>query len=198
MKSRGLPINEEATITSQTLAWLLQLELESTEPAWIATRTLVDVWAYGVLAAARSRQSDIESALLEQLSTTTERLLPDRYDVLFYLPPRIPLKADDARVDNEEFQAQTDMTIRSGLERWNVDYVEIDVIASDADERVSSRTWQRCRMTVPRNNLQQALHAAAIAAAAVATTATTLSTSRSPTARPSPRRGRRTGDWRKS
>lgn len=136
MKSRGLPINKEATVTSQTLAWLLQLELESTDSAWIATRTLIDVWAYGVLAAARSKHSDLESALLEQLSTTTERLLPSRYDMLFYLPPRIPLQADEARVADEGFQTQTDLTIRSGLERWSVDYVEIDVTAPDAQEHV--------------------------------------------------------------
>jgi nicotinamide riboside kinase len=139
MKSRGLPINQEATVTSQTLAWLLQLELESTDLAWIATRSLVDVWAYGVLAAARSEPSEIESALLEQLTTTTEQLLPGRYDVLFYLPPKIPLKADDARVADTEFQTQTDATIRDGLERWNADYVEIDVTAPDAEERVLTR-----------------------------------------------------------
>jgi nicotinamide riboside kinase len=136
MKSRGLPINEHATVTSQTLAWLLQLELEASGPAWIAARTLVDVWAYGVLAAQRATPSDVESALLEQLSTTTERLLPTRYDVLFYLPPRIPLKADDARVDVQEFQRKTDLMIRSGLECWSVEYVEIDVTAPDAVELV--------------------------------------------------------------
>jgi hypothetical protein len=110
--------------------------LESTDSAWIATRTLVDVWAYGVLAAARSTRSEIEAALLKQLTATTERLLLGRYDALFYLPPRIPLKADDARVADEEFQAQTDATIRSGLELWNVSFVEIDVTSPDAEERV--------------------------------------------------------------
>lgn len=136
MLARGLPINTEATVVSQTLAWLLQLELEASQTMWIATRSLIDVWAYGALAAHRAEQSELEMALFNQLSTTTEALLPMRYDALFYLPPRIPLRADEARLADEEFQKQTDAMIRSGIERWNVDHVEIDVTDPDAEAQV--------------------------------------------------------------
>jgi hypothetical protein len=76
------------------------------------------------------------SALLDQLGATTEALLPGRYDALFYLPPRIPLTADDVRVADEEFQRRTDEAIKSGLERWSVQHVEIDVTDEEAEARV--------------------------------------------------------------
>jgi cytidylate kinase len=48
MSSRGLPINQDATVTSQALAWLIQLELEASEQMWVSTRSLIDTWSYPV------------------------------------------------------------------------------------------------------------------------------------------------------
>ncbi len=56
MAARGLPVNEEATVTSQCLAWLIQLKLEAESNDWIAMRSLVDVWAYTVPTSERSHR----------------------------------------------------------------------------------------------------------------------------------------------
>jgi hypothetical protein len=46
LAGRGLPVNEDATIISQSVAWLLQYRFEREQTAWVAPRSLIDVWAY--------------------------------------------------------------------------------------------------------------------------------------------------------
>jgi hypothetical protein len=53
MAARGLPINEAATVSSQLVACLLQYRLERERSAWVASRSLIDVWAYTVQASGR-------------------------------------------------------------------------------------------------------------------------------------------------
>jgi len=132
LAERGHPVNLEATVASQTLAWLLQLQLEASARRWVANRTLLDVWAYAALAGERSETTALEKELLNQLERTTRSIWNGRYDVLFYTPPRIPLAADDVRSADPEFQAATDAKIRVGLRRWRLSYVPIDVSSPDA------------------------------------------------------------------
>jgi hypothetical protein len=77
LAARGLPVNEEATVTSQTLAWLLQYRFEREQRRWVAPRTLIDVWAYTVQAAARQQLTTVEGGLLEELRHATHSQSPN-------------------------------------------------------------------------------------------------------------------------
>jgi nicotinamide riboside kinase len=132
MAAQGLPVNQDATVTSQCLAWLMQLSLESEFDDWISMRSLVDVWAYTALAYGRASPARLDTALFNEVTKATRLLLGGRYDVLFFLPPRIPLVADDVRSDDEAFQAAVDEKIREGLETWGVERIVLDVTDEDA------------------------------------------------------------------
>ena len=49
-----LPVDQDATVASQMLAWLLQESFEAAYDAWIAPRSAVDIWAYAASAVERS------------------------------------------------------------------------------------------------------------------------------------------------
>jgi nicotinamide riboside kinase len=127
LASRGLPVNEEATVTSQTLAWLLQYRFEREQSDWVAPRSLIDVWAYTVQAAERHEPTPVESVLLEELERSTPVAVAERYDELIYIPPRIALQADEVRPSGEGFQRSTDEAIVSVLARWQIPYTTLDV-----------------------------------------------------------------------
>jgi len=127
LAGRGLPVNEEATVTSQTLAWLLQYRFERGQSDWVAPRSLIDVWAYTVQAAERHEPTPVESALLEELERSTPIAVAERYDHLIYIPPRIALQGDDVRPSGEAFQRSTDEAIVSALARWQIPHTTLDV-----------------------------------------------------------------------
>jgi nicotinamide riboside kinase len=127
LAGRGLPVNEKATVTSQTLAWLLQYRFEREQPDWVAPRSLIDVWAYTAQAAVRHEPTTLESALLEELERATPIAIAERYDDLIYIPPRIELHADDVRPSGEEFQTSTDKAIVSALTQWAIPHTVLDV-----------------------------------------------------------------------
>jgi hypothetical protein len=125
MADRGFPINEEATVVSQVLAWLLQQTFEAEQAAWISARSLVDVWAYASLAAARD-PDPFSRELFAALTTVTRTEVQDRYTVLLYVPPRIPLLPDTVRSEDEwatnpfvtkEADARSARTAKSKLSR---------------------------------------------------------------------------------
>jgi hypothetical protein len=137
MAEHGLPINEEATVASQVLAWLLQQEFEAGEPEWVSSRSLIDVWAYAALAADRD-QDRLAQALFTSLTAVTQTEVQDRYTALVYLPPRIPLRPDVVRPHSEAFQRATDAQIRAGLSAFGISYREVDVSRPAAcDEALS-------------------------------------------------------------
>src|SRR5580704_3701177 len=127
LAGRNLPVNESATVTSQTLAWLLQYRFEREQRDWVAPRSLIDVWAYTVQAADRRQPTPLESALLEELRQTTPIAVAERYDHLIYIPPRIALKADGVRPTGEEFQHSTDEAIVASLAQWRIPHSVLDV-----------------------------------------------------------------------
>ena len=127
LAARGLPVNEEATVVSQLVAWLLQYRLERESAAWVASRTLIDVWAYTVQAAARRDLNPVEEALMQELAQATPLAIMGTYDELIYVPPRISLIADDVRPSDEVFQRTTDEAIHDALATWNVTHVTLDV-----------------------------------------------------------------------
>lgn len=132
LAARGLPVNETATVSSQLIAWLLQFHLERERSAWVASRSLIDVWAYTVLAAARYEQDPVEAALLQELACATPHALAGAYDTLIYVPVGIALIADDVRSADATFQRATDETIRNALSGWSIPHVTIDVRESAA------------------------------------------------------------------
>ncbi|HUA12816.1 MAG TPA: AAA family ATPase [Solirubrobacteraceae bacterium] len=127
LAARGLPINDQASVTSQTLAWLLQFAFERERNSWVAPRTLIDVWAYAVQAAERRELSALETALLEELHRATPLAALERYDELLYIPPRIALQGDGVRPTDEEFQRSTDAAILTALSDWRVPHTVLDV-----------------------------------------------------------------------
>lgn len=129
LAGRGLPVNEEATVTSQILAWLLQYRFEREQTSWVAPRSLIDVWAYALLAATRHEPTPLEHALLEELERSTPIAVTERYDHIIYVPPRIALLADGVRPGGKEFQRSTDEAIVSALARWKIPHTVLDVTA---------------------------------------------------------------------
>jgi nicotinamide riboside kinase len=127
LAARGLPVNEAATVTSQMVAWLLQFRLEREQSAWVASRSLIDVWSYTVQAGARRTLGVVEAAMLDELERAMPAALGGAYDALIYVPPLIALKADDVRPAGEAFQKATDDAIRGALDRWAVPRVTLDV-----------------------------------------------------------------------
>jgi nicotinamide riboside kinase len=127
LSARGLPVNEDATVASQLVAWLLQYRLERERAAWISSRSLIDVWAYTVQAAARRDLDPVEEALMQELAQATPLAIVGTYDELIYVPPRISLIADDVRPADEAFQHSTDEAIRRALDDWQVPHVCLDV-----------------------------------------------------------------------
>jgi hypothetical protein len=139
MATRGLPINQAATVTSQAIAWLLQLRWEHEGSSWIAARSLIDIYAYAALAAERGA-TVLEQALLEELEGATRALLAQpRYDALVYLAPVLALRPDDVRDSDPSFQSAVDRRIRLLLAEWELEYLTLDPRAPDAVEQVLVR-----------------------------------------------------------
>lgn len=134
MAKQGLPINQEASVASQTLAWLLQQQFEGDHTSWVASRSLVDIWAYTALAAERDT-SPLAQSTFATLTTVTQRILVGRYTALLYLPPRVPLRPDEIRPADVHFQARIDELIRGALDRWQLPHLEIDATLPDVYER---------------------------------------------------------------
>lgn len=133
MASRGLPVNQNATVASQVLAWLLQQTFESGTERWIAPRSLIDVWAYAALATQRE-SSPLAEATFEALTSVTETAAKDRYSALLYVPPRVPLVPDAVRPPDVGFRDAIDALIRSRLEAWQIRHLVLDVTQPDARE----------------------------------------------------------------
>jgi hypothetical protein len=127
LASEGLPINEEATVSSQAIAWLMQFRFERESPAWVSSRSLIDVWAYAALAGGRGVSGTVERALLRELEGATRIALGAAYDTLIYVPPMIALVSDGVRVSTSSFQAAVDTLIREALVGWGVAHERIDV-----------------------------------------------------------------------
>lgn len=139
MAARGLPINQAATVTSQAIAWLLQLQYEQGSDCWVAPRSLIDIYSYATLAAERAA-TELERSLLGELEAATRTLLAQpRYDVLVYLPPVLALQADDVRDPNPRFQGAVDERIRLLLSEWELEHLVLDPRAPDAVEQVLLR-----------------------------------------------------------
>ena len=139
LAARGLPVNEDATVASQSVAWLLQYRFERDQPAWVTPRSLVDVWAYTVQASRRAAPTPLEAALLEELERSTPLAVAERYDHLIYIPPRIELQADDVRPSGEAFQRATDEAIVGALAQWSIPHTELDVLDRSAVQAVIDR-----------------------------------------------------------
>jgi hypothetical protein len=133
MAARGLPVNEDATVGSQVLAWLLQQTFEAAHEAWIAPRSLVDVWAYTVRAAERDSHL-LDELTIEALTSLTEPTVKVRYTALLYVPPRFPLRADAVRSADVRFRDEVDALIRGRLEAWELPHLVLDVTRPDARE----------------------------------------------------------------
>jgi hypothetical protein len=146
----GLPVNDAATVPSQLVAWLLQYRLEREQPAWVASRSLIDVWAYTVLAAARTDLDRVEEALMQELARATRLAITGAYDELIYVPPRIPLVADKVRADDLSFQRSTDEAIRRALDDWHVPHICVDVRDPIAVEQLTVRLHEEAAGEVPR------------------------------------------------
>jgi hypothetical protein len=139
MAAQGLPINQAATVTSQAVAWLLQLRYEQEGDRWVAARSLIDIYVYATLAAERTA-TILERALLAELEAATKTLLAQsRYDLLVYLPPVLALQADDVRDPDPRFQAAVDAGIRLLLGEWELEHLVLDPHAPDAVEQVLLR-----------------------------------------------------------
>lgn len=133
MASRGLPINQDATVASQVLAWLLQHTFEAESEHWVAPRSLVDVWAYAALAAQRD-PTPLAEATLDALTSVTETAVTDRYSALLYVPPRVTLVPDSVRPADANFRDAIDGLIQDRLETWQLPHLVLDVTRPDARE----------------------------------------------------------------
>ncbi len=143
LAAQGLPVNDQATVTSQTLAWLLQFRFERELDMWVAPRTLIDVWAYTLQSAARQEMSALEDGLLAELRRATPLAVAGRYDELIYIPPRIALQADGVRPTDEEFQRETDEAILTALAEWRIAHTILDVTDRGAVEAELERLAAR-------------------------------------------------------
>jgi nicotinamide riboside kinase len=143
LAARGLPVNQSATISSQTVAWLLQYRLEREQPAWVAPRSLIDVWAYAVLAADRNRSDPLEQMMVAELAAATPLAMAGAYDELVLIPVGVPLVADDVRSADEGFQHSTDAAIQRALADWDVPHTRLDVRDSEAVEALIDRLARR-------------------------------------------------------
>jgi hypothetical protein len=123
----GLPVNQRASVASQAVAWLMQYRFERELSAWVSSRSLLDVWAYTVLAGERGVSGPIEAALLSELERSTQAAIVGAYDVLVYVPPAIPLIADDIRDVDKVFQSAVDARISKSIARWEVAHDTVDV-----------------------------------------------------------------------
>ncbi len=133
MASRGLPINQDATVASQVLAWLVQQTFEAESEHWVAPRSLIDVWAYAALAARRDL-TPLAEATFDALTSVTEIAVQDRYLALLYVPPRVTLVPDSVRPADVHFRDAIDQLIQARLERWRLPHLVLDVTRPDARE----------------------------------------------------------------
>ena len=137
LKQQGIGVNTETSVSSQAIGWFLQYGYEHSSGDWISSRCMLDVLAYAAVPAEARELSLVDRHLLDQMtSATRSHLLSGTYDALFYLPPRIPLIADDVRIADRNFQSNTDRFIHDKLLRWKVPFEEIDVTDAGAVTRV--------------------------------------------------------------
>jgi hypothetical protein len=132
-------VNEAATVPSQLVAWLMQYRFERESTTWVSSRSLIDVWAYTALAAARGSLDPVEEALVDELARATRLAVDGAYDELIYVAPGIPLVADDVRAADSNFQRSTDEAIRRALDDWRIPHVRLEVTDSKAVDTLISR-----------------------------------------------------------
>lgn len=118
-KAAGHNLDENTTV--ETELWLInkQLELESTEPKWVADRCGIDLLAY------IHHLFPKEESLIEFATTT---LVPkfSAYDLVLYLPSgQFPIEDDGLRSTDAGFQEAIDERIRDLLEKHKIPFVRI-------------------------------------------------------------------------
>jgi nicotinamide riboside kinase len=160
LAGRGLPVNEQATVASQTIAWLIQYRLEREQPAWVASRSLIDVWAYTTLAAGRWENGPVDTGLFQELERVTALALSGAYDELIYVPPLIALQADEVRPAGEAFQRATDEAIVKALAQWEVPHTSVDVRDRPAVAALIERLAARARAAEESSQTGGGLHRA--------------------------------------
>ena len=133
LKARGIAVNKDAGVDTQAIAWFLQYQFEHEHDSWITSRSMLDILAYAAVPAAERDLTVVEQTLLDQMTLATrDHLLAGHYDLLIYTPPRIPLVADEVRIADDQFQADTDAFILARLTEWNTPHLLVDVTDPDA------------------------------------------------------------------
>jgi hypothetical protein len=123
----------------------MQYRFERESRVWVSSRALLDVWAYTSLAAERGISGPVEAALFSELERATPLAMAGVYDVLVYVPPVIPLQADDVRGADRGFQVAVDRRIRESIDRWRVAMVTVDVSDQDSVAALLGRLTSRAK-----------------------------------------------------
>jgi len=118
---KGFAINENTPPEVQD--WLItrQWELEKTTPEpWIADKCLFDYLVYGDLVL---KDEGIDKLMKEIIRYFVDKNA--KYDIVFYMPPEIPLEEDGVRSIDPEFQRKVDAHYREVLDERGIKYITI-------------------------------------------------------------------------
>jgi hypothetical protein len=127
--SKGLPLNEDATVDSYLYYILAQLkaEREATARHVISDRSLVDLLAY-IRANANSQIPDSFVNMVEELLWLETRY----FDAYCYIPIEFPLVIDAVRSEQEAYQTAVDTKLVGILSEYGV---RVKMITGSIEER---------------------------------------------------------------
>lgn len=120
----GFPLGLETTLLSQVAMWFSQFDLEFSQMAYVADRTLFDVLTHSELYAERSHNEQ-DRLLVNAIGNATACIIRNHYHLIFYLPIEFPLYDDGIRDSSQAFQKALDAKTDELLKLLDIPFVRI-------------------------------------------------------------------------
>lgn len=113
---RGFELDHKATLKTQLMIWMMQLEAENNHESFVADRTLLDSVVYGQL---NKSIDELDFMMMAKLASLTMPMM-NRYDILFYTPILWPVVSDDFRNTEEDYREAIDNTFKAYMRKLPV------------------------------------------------------------------------------
>lgn len=127
---KGFDINENGTVDTQLLVLSTHIQNFLYHDRFVVDRSILDGYAYTAYLAARGKIP----VWVEDYARNLLREFMPRYDLLFYLPPEIPIANDGVRSTDPVFRDEVSRIFEAELMNYTDD--NIVVLTGSVEERV--------------------------------------------------------------
>jgi nicotinamide riboside kinase len=134
--SMGFPLDENATIESQTAIWLKQMEFcyYARDTGYVSDRVFVDSLAYMSVIAQESKEP-LQLKFVDFAVGVVSPMMKDHFDIVLYTPIEFELVDDGLRSTDADYQKRLDQLNRDIHMRAGVELIEVSGSKSDRLEQ---------------------------------------------------------------